>query len=104
MKIEPVARVAKAPDYWNRGHFYEGSEHVLEAMADLSKLPLGTELFTHLAGHGEPVVSEREALIASIAKHCVSPDIPVGMARAWAAHAVDEARSSLPPAALREKG
>lgn len=43
----PVAAVEKEPDYWSRGHFYKGKRHVLRPLADLDKLPIGTQMYAH---------------------------------------------------------
>lgn len=42
---QPVAEIRVENDYWNRGHFFEGTRPALFALADLSKYPLGTKLF-----------------------------------------------------------
>ena len=51
----PVAEVCKEPDYWSRGHFYKGSRHVLAAVCDLDKLPVGTKLYVSV----QPVEAEQ---------------------------------------------
>ena len=42
---QPVAEIRVENNYWNRGHFFEGTRPALFALADLSKYPLGTKLF-----------------------------------------------------------
>jgi hypothetical protein len=42
---EPVLVVEKEPDYWSRGHFYEGSDAYINPLKVL-KLPVGTKLYT----------------------------------------------------------
>ena len=42
---EPVAEVKIENDYWNRGHFFEGSRKCLRSTADIERLPVGTRLY-----------------------------------------------------------
>lgn len=41
----PIAEVRIEPDYWSRGHFYEGRRKTLIPLIDLEKLPLGAKLY-----------------------------------------------------------
>lgn len=39
-----LAEVQIEPDYWSRGHFYEGHRKCLRVVGDLEPLPVGTKL------------------------------------------------------------
>lgn len=40
----PVLTVEKEPDYWSRGHFYEGKKSYIDP-TQVWKLPIGTKLY-----------------------------------------------------------
>lgn len=42
---EAVAEVKIEPDYWNRGHFYEGKEKDVKLLKAFYDLPVGTKLY-----------------------------------------------------------
>lgn len=42
---EPVAEVCIEPDYWSRGHFYEGRRKIVRPLRALLDLPVGTKLY-----------------------------------------------------------
>lgn len=55
---EPVLTVEKEPDYWSKGHFYEGNKPYISP-TKVRSLPIGTKLYTRPA----PGVPEGFALV-----------------------------------------
>ena len=51
---EPVLVVKVEPDYWYRGHYYEGSKPYINPL-EVWKLPVGTKLYTTPPAPSEPV-------------------------------------------------
>ena len=41
---DAVAEVVIEPDYWSRGHFYEGKRKTIRTLMSLESLPTGTRL------------------------------------------------------------
>lgn len=46
VSAEPVLVVEKEPDYWSRGHFYEGTKPHIDP-TKVWDLPIGTKLYLH---------------------------------------------------------
>lgn len=55
---EAVAEVTTEPDYWSRGHFYEGRKKDIKILKGLEDIPVGTKLYTRPA----PQVAVPEAI------------------------------------------
>lgn len=42
---DAIAEVRIEPDYWSRGHFYQGTRKVLRVLQDIQNLPVGTGVY-----------------------------------------------------------
>ena len=68
MKLpDPVAEVQIENDYWNRGHFFEGSRKCLRQTADIERLCIGTGVYT-----ADQLLEVRRAALEEAAKVCES--------------------------------
>jgi hypothetical protein len=81
-ELSIIARIVIEDDYWDRGHFHQGTRKVLKRVGSIEHLPIGTELIV--------IPSEVQLNYAPLfdfaAKHNISYNELCAVVRESAAH------------------